>query len=139
MSDEQEDKIAALERKVAELERANAPPSPPISDAEWRDQMHALAERRASHQYHFSREELAQFRSAVPDSEMRQIAMRDARAPQGPSSAGVIPSSQQQSNVRGNVPGMGTGWQSERQLGPQPGIDLIDAIAIADDVRGRKK
>jgi len=47
---------------------------------------------------------------AVPD--MREIAMRDGRAPTGPSSQGAIPSSQQVSNVRGTggIPGGGTGW-----------------------------
>jgi hypothetical protein len=138
MTDNKDTRIAALERKVAELERANAPAPPPVSDAEFRDQMHQLAEARASRQYTFSREELAQFRAAVPDSEMRQIALRDSRAPQGPSSAGAIPSSQHLSNVRG-VPGMGTGWQNQRSLGPQPGIDLVDAQAIADEVRQRGK
>jgi len=48
--------------------------------------------------------------AAVPD--MREVALRDARAPTGPSSQGAIPSAQQVSNVRG-VPGLGTGWQHE--------------------------
>ena len=56
----------------------------------------------------FARQEMAR---AVPDRMVREIALRDARAPTGPSSQGAIPSSQQVSNVRGtNVAGSGTGW-----------------------------
>jgi hypothetical protein len=135
MTDNKDTRIAALERKVAELERANAPAPPPVSDAAWRDQMHALAERRASHQYHFSRAELREMQAACPD--MHEIAMRDNRAPQGPSSAGVIPSSQGLSNVRGT--GRGTGWSDPAPLSNPPGTRLIDAIAIADEVRQRGK
>src|SRR5262249_34843534 len=51
-------------------------------------------------------------------SDVRDIALRDNRAPTGPSSAGIIPSSQQISNVRGpRAPGGGTGWQPERKFG----------------------
>ena len=32
-----------------------------------------------------------------------------------------------------------TGWQAERGLGPQPGIDLIDRIVIAADQRERQQ
>jgi len=74
---------------------------------------------------------------ATPTSMLQEIAGRDNRAPTGPSSQGVIPSSQQVSNVRGNVPGGGTGWSEPRPLGPPPGIHLVDAQLIADDVRQR--
>jgi len=33
----------------------------------------------------------------------------------------------------------GTGWQPERPLDRPPGIDLIDAMCIADDKRQREK
>jgi hypothetical protein len=36
-----------------------------------------------------------------------------------------------------NPPGSGTGWQAERGLQPQPGIDLIDRICINADQRER--
>jgi hypothetical protein len=50
--------------------------------------------------------------AVLDDATVKGIALRDARAPQGPSSQGAIPSSQQVSNVRGTggIPGGGTGW-----------------------------
>jgi len=68
---------------------------------------------------------------------LQEIALRDNRAPTGPSSQGVIPSSQQVSNVRGNNPSGGAGWVEPRPLTNPPGTNWVDAIAIADDVRQR--
>ena len=50
--------------------------------------------------------------AVLDDATVKGIALRDARAPTGPSSQGAIPSSQQVSNVRGTggIPGGGTGW-----------------------------
>jgi len=81
------------------------------------------------------RSAMAEMARAVPDRVVHDIAMRDARAPTGPSSAGAIPSSQQVSNVRGA--GGGGGWAREIPLSPPPGIHLVDAQLIADDVRQR--
>ena len=64
---------------------------------------------------------------ATPTSLLQDIALRDNRAPTGPSAAGIIPSSQQMSNVR--VGGNGSGHVAP--LGPQPGIDLIDRAVNA--------
>lgn len=53
------------------------------------------------------------------DSGFIQDIVRDNQAPTGPSAQGVIPSSQQMSNVRStNAVGDGTGWQHLRKLGP---------------------
>jgi hypothetical protein len=68
---------------------------------------------------------------------VRDIAMRDNRAPQGPSSQGVIPSSQGIGSVRVGG-GNGTGWLPERPLGPQPGINYVDQLCDAQDVKDRK-
>jgi hypothetical protein len=73
--------------------------------------------------------------NAIPDDVIRGI-VRDNQAPQGPSSAGAIPSSQTVSHVRG-VPGLGTGWSEPAPLRPPPGIQWVDAQCIADDVRQR--
>jgi hypothetical protein len=72
--------------------------------------MRQIAERRASQGAlsHFTRAELAAMRSAAPDDQCKAIAMRDSRAPQGPSSQGIIPTSQPISDVRS---GGGGGWQ----------------------------
>ena len=70
---------------------------------------------------------------ATPTSLLQDIALRDNRAPTGPSSQGVIPSSQQVSNVR-------TGGSAAGHVVPlsnPPGTHLVDALCIADDVRQR--
>jgi hypothetical protein len=72
---------------------------------------------------------------AVPDSMIRDIAGRDARAPTGPSAQGVVPSSQPLSNVR--TGGSGTGWQHEIPLGPQPGLRWVDEQLDAQDAKDR--
>src|SRR6516164_10969732 len=102
------EELAALRREVEELKAKLSPPKSEfkeMSDAEWRDKMHQAAERRMS--------------MATPPSVARYFAdgvtpadcadiNRAARAPQGPSSQGATPSSQQLSNVR--TGGGGTGW-----------------------------
>jgi hypothetical protein len=70
----------------------------------------------------------------VPTDMIRDI-VHDNRAPTGPSAQGIIPSSQQMSNVRAG--GNGTGWQNPIALSNPPGTNWVDAIAIADDQRQR--
>jgi hypothetical protein len=70
---------------------------------------------------------------ATPTSLLQDIALRDNRAPTGPSSQGVIPSSQQVSNVR--TGGNGSGYVAP--LSNPPGTNWVDAICIADDARQR--
>jgi len=72
---------------------------------------------------------------AVPTDMIRDIALRDKRAPAGPSSAGIIPSSQQMSNVRGT--GGPVGWQHEIPLGPPPGVNYADRLMDVQDQRDR--
>ena len=38
-----------------------------------------------------------------------------------------------------NPPGSGTGWQSQRELGPQPGIDLIDRMVVNAEAQERQQ
>ena len=85
---------------------------------------------------------LREMERVCPTRMMRDIAMRDNRAPTGPSSQGIIPSSQQLSNVRPgggapNVPGGGTGWMRETPIGPPPGIRYDDAQMDAQDERDK--
>jgi hypothetical protein len=85
-------------------------------------------------------ETLKDMERACPTSTMRDIAMRDARAPQGPSSAGIIPTSQQVSRVSSNAGLVGSntsGWREAKPLGPQPGIDHVDRLVDAQDRRDR--
>src|SRR6516225_9733451 len=68
--------------------------------------------------------------NAVPTDMIRDI-VHDNRAPTGPSAQGIIPSSQQVSNVR-------TGGSAAGHVVPlsnPPGTHLVDALCIADDVR----
>jgi hypothetical protein len=126
------DEIAELRAELAALK---APPkSREELDAECRafqDEMHKMRERRANS---WTPPSAIQELVNAENGMMREVAGRDARAPTGPSSAGAIPSSQQVSNVRG----VGGGSGAPRPLGPQPGIAIVDAICVADDVRQRK-
>jgi hypothetical protein len=126
MTDNKDARIAALEQKVAELERANAPAPPP---PEWTPPPNPIDRLSMPHST------MREMASAIPDQMMREIAMKDNRAPTGPSAAGAVPSSQGLSNVRGT--GRGFGWSDPAPLSNPPGTRLIDAIAIADEVRQR--
>jgi hypothetical protein len=138
MTKNADDEIAALRREVAELKSAvkGAEPTDPRETArriaEWENEMHQMREGR--------------MRLATPPSVIRdfavlddrmvkEIALRDARAPTGPSSQGVIRSSQTVSGV--HVGGKSSGWVDPRPLSNPPGTNWVDAIAIADDVRQR--
>ena len=72
--------------------------------------------------------------NAVPTDMIRDI-VHDNRAPTGPSAAGVIPSSQQMSNVR--LGGNGTGWQHAIPLSNPPGTAQADRIVDEFDRRDR--
>jgi hypothetical protein len=110
-----DEEIASLKARVEQLERANKPQPPPdLSD--WKP-INPID--RVSMPPSVMRE----MAEAIPTDMVREIAMRDGRGPQGPSS--VLPPSQQ-STTRTRVVGNGTGWAREIPLGPQPGIDLID-------------
>jgi hypothetical protein len=126
MTTDTDKKIADLEREVAALKAKSTPtPTDPReterSIAEHIDRMHQMREgRMAMATPPFVIRDFA----VLDDRMVKEIALRDARAPTGPSSQGAIPSSQQLSNVR--TGGAGSGWVDPRPLGPQPGIDLID-------------
>jgi hypothetical protein len=97
------------------------------------DEMRQLAERRANHAVPPS---VVRDWAVIPDKDVRGI-VHDNQAPQGPSAQGVIPSSQQMSNVRGTggVPGGGTGWAREIPLGPSVHQRYVDAQLDAQDRR----
>jgi hypothetical protein len=78
-------------------------------------------------------------KAAVPDHMIREIAMRDNRAPTG--RPGMIPSPTQVTGDRApaNAPGGGTGWVDPAPLRPPPDIHWVDAQLIADDVKQRGK
>ena len=111
-----DEEIAALNRRIEELERKAKPPEPLKEDPNWRryDPTAGMTMPLST---------LREMCNAVPDSVMRGV-IRDNRAPTSP---GTIPRTEGPSNARqSNVAGSGTGWAHERPLGPQPGIGLID-------------
>jgi hypothetical protein len=135
-SDKQAQEIADLKREVAELKAKVSPPKSnfvPMTDAEHRDWVHQMQERRMS--------------MATPPSVIRDLAVLDNATVrdlvqhgtvQSPSMAGT---SGQVTSVH---PGGGaavntTGWREPTPIGPPPGIAWVDAICIADDVRQRKE
>jgi len=95
MSDEE---IAALRKRVEELEAKAKPPEKsdfkPKSDAEWREEMHALAETRMSMATPPS---VVRDWAVIPDHIVKGI-VEDRHAPT--SATGMIPSSQQRADVR---------------------------------------
>jgi hypothetical protein len=117
-----------LEARIAELERAAKPPEPYVDD--W------VVPPPAIDRVSMSPSTMLEFAQAVPDDVVRGIA-RDARAPSGPSSQGVIPSSQQMSNVRTGGGGRGTGWAREVPLSNPPGIGWVDALCEVDAAKQR--
>jgi hypothetical protein len=138
MTDNTNKQIEALS---AEIDRLKASQPTPIDHAEasrWKDRMHQLSEARAlaDAKSMYSRVELTAMRAAAPDDVCRDIAMRDARAPLGPSSAGA---SGQVTKVSSNagLPGSNSGWQSQTPLGPQPHIQHVDRLMDAADRRDR--
>jgi hypothetical protein len=130
MRDKKDDELAALKARIEELERTSKPPAP-FTDPDWQPPINPID------RLSMPRSTMREMASAIPDAMVREIAMKDHRAPTGPSGQGVVPSSQQMTNVRGA--GRGLGWSEPTPLGPPPGIDLVDAQLIADDVRQRKK
>jgi hypothetical protein len=127
MSDK--DELAALKKKVEELEakvspRKSDPPQSERETAEWIDEMHQMRERRMAQASNFHPDDLRAMDALTHHT--REIALRDGRAPTGPSSQGVIPSTQQVSNVHVGGKSSTPGFVHEIPYGPQPGIDLID-------------
>src|SRR5262249_44877864 len=127
----QAEKIAALEREVAALKDAAKPPEP------FKPEPYQQYDPTAG--MCMPRSTMLEMARAVPDRMMREIALRDARAPTG--RPGMIPdSSQQVSNVRGgNVAGSGTGWAREIPLGPSPHQRYVDAQLDAQDAKDRQE
>jgi hypothetical protein len=123
-ADKHAEEIAQLKKEVEALKAKVSPPKSTfkeMSDAEHFDRIHQMRERQANSW--MPPDVIREMVAAEPKGFMREVAMRDNRAPNNPGS--MIP--QQPSNARStNVPGSGTGWAAERPLGPQPGINLID-------------
>jgi hypothetical protein len=131
------EELEELKRQVAELKAKLDPPKStfvPMSDAEWRDQMHQIQERRMSMAMPPSA--VRYFADGVTAADCADIRQQSHR-PTSPS--GTIPCSQQAAGGGGPPPSPAPGWSEPRPLTNPPGTNWVDAIAIADDVRQRSK
>jgi hypothetical protein len=127
MSMTAKEELAKLQREVDELKARLSPPKPFVSEPYERYDPTANMRMPAS-----AAREMA---NAVPNDVVRNIALRDNRAPTGPSSQGAIPSSQTISGVRG----VGGGWAREIPLGPSMHQRYVDAQFDAQDVKDRRE
>ena len=128
----QKDEIAALRKRIEELEAKAKPPEP---EKPFVPQPYQRYDPTAG--MCMPPSALAAMVAAVPDHVIREIAMRDNRAPTG--RPGMIPTSQQSTGGGGsaNVPGSGTGWAHETPLGPPPGVAQADRLMDEADRRDR--
>ena len=102
------EKIAALERELAEVKAAVKSPAPdPMADAQalakWQDEMHQMRERRMSCA---TPPAVVRDWAVIPDHIVRGV-VNDRHAPTGPSSRG-------------------TGWAHEVPLSNPPGVNYAD-------------
>jgi hypothetical protein len=125
----QTNELAALKARIEELERKAKPPEPFKPDPNWQryDPTANMS---------MPLNALQAMVNAVPDSMVRGI-VRDNQGPQGPSSAGIVPSSQQLTSVHPGGGSNTTGWREATPLSPPPGIRYVDAIVEADTARQR--
>jgi hypothetical protein len=122
----QKDELAKLKARVEELERAAKPPEPFKPEPYQRyDPTAGMSMPRSV------MEEMAR---AVPDRVMKEVALRDARAPTG--RPGVIPNSQQPTSPSPSA-GDGTGWAREIPIGPSVHQRYVDAQLDAQDARDK--
>jgi hypothetical protein len=137
-----EEEIADLKRQLVEVKdamRAAQPKPQPTAEeqeratAKWIDEMHQLREGRMAMATPPSA--LQDLVAAEPKGFMAGV-LHDNRAPTGRPS--MIPSSQESAGASARPSaGDGTGYSDPRPLGPQPGINWVDAQLIADEVRQR--
>ena len=126
MTNKQTDELAALKARIEELERATKPPFVPEPWTPYDPTSHMSMPPSA----------VREMANAIPDHVVKDIVHRGAI----PERSGMAPSSGQLTSIHpgggANVP---RGWIEPRPLGPPPGIGMVDALCIADDVRQRSK
>jgi hypothetical protein len=131
----QSDEAASLRAELDALKNAMKPADPAAearAAADWQNEMHQMREGRMSQATPPS---VVRDFAVLDNNLVKEVAMRDARAPAGPSSAGAIPSSQQISNIRGA--GGGSGWAREVPLSNPPGTNYADRLMDEQDRRDR--
>jgi hypothetical protein len=137
MNDKTDKQIAALSAEVDRLKASQPTTYDAAAAARWRDEMHQMRERRASACLPFSAADLDAMRAAAPDHVVKSIALRDARAPMGPSSAGTSGQLTKTSSNAGMLGSNTSGWAREIPLSPPPGVQWVDALYEVDSARQR--
>jgi hypothetical protein len=121
-----DDELAALKARVAELEAKAKPPEPFTPEPFQRfDPTAGMSMPRST---------MLEMARVVSDADMRDIA-RHGTIP-GPSAAGASGQTTKISSSPG-LPGTTNGWRREIPLGPPPGVAACDAIMDAADARDR--
>ena len=141
MTDEKNE-IAELRAELAKVKAAQAALAPTVSDsadmARWADEMHQLAERRASHAYTPSREELAAYEQACPPAACRDIVSKGTvQPPSMAGAAGQITAVSRSPGLHGT-----TGWAPQvpftrNDLHPTPGVAAADRLMDQADAQDR--
>jgi hypothetical protein len=128
-----DEELAALKARVAELEALVPKPPKPFTEEPYQrwDPTAGMSMPRST---------LLEMAAAVPDSAIKGIVaeQRTSSVNQGPSAAGVGGTI---SSVHPN-PGMpgshrGTGWVEAKPLGPPPGVAAADRLMDAQDAKDR--
>jgi hypothetical protein len=136
-ADKQADEIAALRAEVDALKAAQPKPQPSAEEREratreWINEMHQMREGNMRYAMHPS---VVRDLAVLDDRMVKEIALRDARAPTGP--RGAIPNSQQVTGGGGPLPSSTPGYSEPTPLGPPPGVVQADRLMDAQDQRDR--
>jgi hypothetical protein len=133
--DETAERVAALERELAELKAKVDPPKStftPMTDAEHRDWVHQMRERQANSW--MPPNAIRDLVEAEPRNFMKDV-VRDNRAPTTP---GMIPDSQQSTGPRPSA-GDGSGWSRSIPIGPSMHQRYVDQQIDAQDAKDRRE
>ena len=123
MTDNKDDELAALKKKLEELEAKVSPPKPKEFVPEPYQRYDPTEGMRMP-------PSALQAMAGHPCNQVMPGVIQDRHAPTG--RPGMIPTG----DVRGSA-GHGTGYVDPRPLTNPPGTNWVDAIAIADDARQR--
>src|SRR5262245_10703601 len=119
-----DEKIAALEREVAALKAAQPKPAPEPFKPEPYQRYDPTAN------MSMPRNALEAMVAAEPRGFMRDVALRDARAPNSPS---TIPRSSEQPVRPDSGPANTSGWRDATPLRPPPGVAQADKLMDEQD------
>jgi hypothetical protein len=120
--------IEELKDRIEELERVNKP-------SEFKPEPYQRYDPTAN--MSMPRSVMQEMANVIPDRVIKEVALRDARLSPVERS-GALPRSQQPTSPRPSA-GDGSGWAHETPIGPPPGIHMVDALCIADDIKNRRK